>query len=74
MIKITQEMWDAWSNTNNALTHRSSELFEAKNKLQQHLQMVKIFNVFNKYLTYQNINLIYLFYRFNKKSSMLKKV
>lgn len=47
MIKITQEMWDAWSNTNNALTHRSSELFEAKNKLQQHLQMVKIFNIFN---------------------------
>ncbi|XP_006608611.1 tektin-3-like isoform X2 [Apis dorsata] len=47
MIKITQEMWDAWSNTNTALTHRSSELLEAKNKLQQHLQMVQqeIFNV-----------------------------
>lgn len=47
MIKITQEMWDAWSNTNTALTHRSSELLEAKNKLQQHLQMVKIFNIFD---------------------------
>lgn len=42
MIKITQEMWDAWNNTNNALAHRSSELLEAKNKLQQHLQMVQI--------------------------------
>lgn len=71
MIKITQEMWDAWSNTNTALTHRSSELLEAKNKLQQHLQMVKIFIT---YSTYQNNNLIYLFYRSNKKSSMLKKV
>ena len=40
MIKITQEIWDAWNNTNNVLAHRSSELLEAKNKLQQHLQMV----------------------------------
>ncbi|XP_050587123.1 tektin-3-like isoform X1 [Bombus affinis] len=47
MIKITQEMWDAWNNTNNALAHRSSELLEAKNKLQQHLQMIQqeIFDV-----------------------------
>jgi len=38
--KVAQEMWNTWSNTNNALTHRSSELLEAKNKLQQHLQKV----------------------------------
>lgn len=38
--KVAQEMWNTWSNTNNALAHRSSELLEAKNKLQQHLQKV----------------------------------
>ncbi|XP_076682904.1 tektin-3 isoform X2 [Andrena cerasifolii] len=45
--KVAQEMWDAWSNTNNALAYRSSELLEAKNKLQQHLQKVQqeIFDV-----------------------------
>lgn len=45
--KIAQEMWNAWSNTNNALSHRCSELLEAKNKLQQHLQKVEsiIFNI-----------------------------
>ncbi|CAK9806686.1 TEKT3 [Anthophora plagiata] len=41
MNKIAQEMWEAWNNTNNALAHRSSELLEAKNKLQQHLQRVQ---------------------------------
>ncbi|KOC64343.1 Tektin-3, partial [Habropoda laboriosa] len=41
MNKIAQEMWDTWNNTNNALAHRSSELLEAKNKLQQHLQKVQ---------------------------------
>lgn len=40
--KVGQEMWDAWSNTNNALAHRFSELLEAKTKLQQHLQKVEI--------------------------------
>ncbi|XP_015436179.1 PREDICTED: tektin-3-like [Dufourea novaeangliae] len=45
--KVAQEMWDAWSNTNNALAHRSSELLEAKTKLEQHLQKVQqeIFDV-----------------------------
>ncbi|XP_035728105.1 tektin-3-like isoform X1 [Vespa mandarinia] len=45
--KVAQEMWDSWSTTNSALTHRSSELLEAKNKLQQHLQKVQqeIFDV-----------------------------
>ncbi|XP_076172692.1 tektin-3 isoform X2 [Ptiloglossa arizonensis] len=45
--KVGQEMWDAWSNTNNALAHRFSELLEAKTKLQQHLQKVQqeIFDV-----------------------------
>ncbi|XP_017756845.1 PREDICTED: tektin-3-like [Eufriesea mexicana] len=47
MIKIMQEMWNAWNDTNNALAHRSSELLGAKNKLEQHLQMVQqeIFDV-----------------------------
>nr|XP_034184390.1 tektin-3-like isoform X2 [Osmia lignaria] len=47
MNKIAQEMWNAWSNTNNALSHRCSELLEAKNKLQQHLQKIQqeIFDV-----------------------------
>ncbi|CAL7933677.1 unnamed protein product [Xylocopa violacea] len=45
--KIAHEIWNAWNSTNNALAHRSSELLEAKNKLQQHLQMVQqeIFDV-----------------------------
>ncbi|XP_043251653.1 tektin-3-like [Colletes gigas] len=45
--KVAQEMWDAWSNTNNALAYRSSELLEAKTTLQQHLQKVQheIFDV-----------------------------
>lgn len=38
--KVSQEMWDSWSNTNNSLAHRTSELLEAKNKLFQHLQKV----------------------------------
>ncbi|XP_043520165.1 tektin-3-like [Frieseomelitta varia] len=55
MMKITQEIWDAWNNTNNVLAHRSSELLEAKNKLQQHLQMIQqeIFDV------EKNLELIY---------------
>lgn len=45
--KVAQEMWHTWSNTNNALAHRSSELLEAKNKLTQHLQKVsKLMRVF----------------------------
>ncbi|XP_076238489.1 tektin-3 [Calliopsis andreniformis] len=45
--KVAQELWDAWSNTNNALAFRSSELLDAKSKLQQHLQRVQqeIFDV-----------------------------
>ncbi|XP_078038720.1 tektin-3 [Augochlora pura] len=39
--KVAQEMWDAWSTTNNALSHRSSELLEAKTRLEQHLQKVQ---------------------------------
>lgn len=38
--KVAQEMWDSWNNTNNALAFRSSELLEAKTKLEQHLQKV----------------------------------
>ncbi|KAJ8974176.1 hypothetical protein NQ317_004853 [Molorchus minor] len=32
-----QELWDAWSNTNNALARRAAEILEAKSKLQMHL-------------------------------------
>lgn len=41
------EVWDAWSDTNNALAKRASELLEAKSKIQEHLHKVQeeIFNV-----------------------------
>lgn len=44
---VAQEMWDSWSNTNNALSRRSSELLEAKSMLKQHLHKVQqeIFDV-----------------------------
>ncbi|XP_066601180.1 tektin-3-like [Prorops nasuta] len=41
VTKVAQELWETWSNTNNALDQRSSELLEAKNKLQQNLQKVQ---------------------------------
>lgn len=37
----TSRVWDHWSNTNNALDRRSSELSEAKNKIQLHLHKVQ---------------------------------
>ncbi|KAL5278295.1 TEKT3 family protein [Megaselia abdita] len=37
----TSRVWDHWSNTNNALDRRSSELSEAKNKVQLHLHKVQ---------------------------------
>lgn len=39
---VAQEMWDAWSNTNNALARRSAEMLEAKSKLQIHLHKVSM--------------------------------
>ncbi|KAK1123254.1 hypothetical protein K0M31_008884 [Melipona bicolor] len=50
-----RKLWDAWNNTNNALARRSSELLEAKNELQQYLQMIQqeIFDV------EKNLKLIY---------------
>ncbi|KAK2584912.1 hypothetical protein KPH14_002508 [Odynerus spinipes] len=47
LSNVSQEIWNSWSSTNNALAHRTSELLEAKNKLQQHLQKVQqeIFDV-----------------------------
>ncbi|XP_046416816.1 tektin-3-like [Neodiprion fabricii] len=38
---VAQEMWDAWSNTNNALARRSAEMLEAKSKLQIHLHKIQ---------------------------------
>ncbi|XP_063993881.1 tektin-3-like [Diachasmimorpha longicaudata] len=45
--RVSREMWETWTSTNNALSRRSSELLEAKNQLQQHLHKVQqeIFDV-----------------------------
>lgn len=37
----SQEVWDSWSNTNNALARRSAETMETKSKLQMHLHKVR---------------------------------
>lgn len=37
---LSSQIWDAWSNTNNALARRASEILEAKSKLQMHLHKV----------------------------------
>lgn len=44
---VAIEIWDSWSNTNNALARRAAETLEAKSKLQMHLHKVQqeIFNV-----------------------------
>lgn len=34
---VNSSIWDAWSASNNALNKRSSEMCEAKNKMQLHL-------------------------------------
>ncbi|XP_049779624.1 tektin-3-like [Schistocerca cancellata] len=41
------EIWNSWNATNNSLANRSSEILEAKNKLQMHLHKVQqeIFDV-----------------------------
>lgn len=41
------EVWDSWSNTNNALARRAAEMLEAKGKLQLHLHKIQqeIFDV-----------------------------
>lgn len=38
---LSSQIWDAWSNTNNALARRASEVLEAKSKLQMHLHKVQ---------------------------------
>lgn len=37
---VATSVWDCWSNTNNALNNRSSEMLEAKSKMQLHLHKV----------------------------------
>lgn len=37
---VGHEMWEAWGNTNNALARRATEMLEAKEKLQIHLNKV----------------------------------
>ncbi|XP_018566665.1 tektin-3-like [Anoplophora glabripennis] len=41
MNTLSQEIWDSWSNTNNALARRAAEMLEVKNKLQMHLHKVQ---------------------------------
>lgn len=41
MNTLSQEIWDSWSNTNNALARRAAETLEVKNKLQMHLHKVQ---------------------------------
>ncbi|XP_043284960.1 tektin-3-like isoform X2 [Venturia canescens] len=45
--RVARDMWESWTNTNNALTRRTSELLEAKCHLQQHINRVQqeIFDV-----------------------------
>lgn len=38
--KVSQEIWKAWNQTNNALAERVAEILPAKNKLLSHLQHV----------------------------------
>lgn len=38
---VATQIWDAWSNTNNALARRAAETLEAKSKLQMHLHKVQ---------------------------------
>ena len=37
---VAQEIWNAWSSTNNALARRSAETLDAKSKLEFHLHKV----------------------------------
>lgn len=39
---VAQEIWDSWSNTNNALARRASETLDAKSRLQMHLHKVSL--------------------------------
>ena len=41
--RVARDMWESWTNTNNALTRRSSEMLEAKSQLQQHIHRVFFF-------------------------------
>ncbi|CAD6227513.1 GSCOCG00001196001-RA-CDS [Cotesia congregata] len=45
--RVSREMWESWTYSNNALARRSSEMLEAKSQLQQHLHKVQqeIFDV-----------------------------
>jgi tektin-3 len=38
---VATQIWDAWSNTNNALARRAAETLEAKSKLQMHLHKIQ---------------------------------
>ncbi|KAG8034740.1 hypothetical protein G9C98_007816 [Cotesia typhae] len=45
--RVSREIWESWTYSNNALARRSSEMLEAKSQLQQHLHKVQqeIFDV-----------------------------
>lgn len=38
---VATQIWDSWSNTNNALARRAAETLEAKSKLQMHLHKIQ---------------------------------
>lgn len=40
---VHQEIWNSWSNSNNAFTRRITELIDAKCKIQNHLNKVILF-------------------------------
>lgn len=39
---VSSQVWDMWSNTNNALARRAAEQLESKSKLQMHLHKVNL--------------------------------
>lgn len=44
---VSSEVWDSWSNTNNALARRAAEMLESKSKLQMHLHKVNYISCSN---------------------------
>lgn len=55
-----QEVWDAWSNTNNALARRAAETLETKSKLQLHLHKVYFSYIFPLLAWFKIRNLFYV--------------
>ena len=72
---VSQEIWDAWGNSNMALAQRSNEMVEAKNKLQNYLHKVNLkFCFFLKLKIGQQLLTSNDFSRFKKKSLISRKI